>query len=154
MQITELLREEHIKTDLESDEKESAIAELLELLVATGDVPDRDAAYDAIMDRESKATTGIGDGVAVPHAKHECIDHLCLALGISPRGVEFDAIDGEAVALVFLILAEPDNPGPHVQTLAQVARLCQTPGFTRRLQNAASPREALQIITEFEETEE
>jgi mannitol/fructose-specific phosphotransferase system IIA component (Ntr-type) len=154
MQICGLLNERNIKVAMQSDEKESAVAELLELLVASGDVPDRDAAYDAVMDRESKATTGIGAGVAVPHAKDDSIGQLCLALGVAPHGVEFDAIDGEPVTLIFLILAEPDNPGPHVQTLAQVARLCQTPGFTRQLQGAASAREALQIIAEFEESEE
>jgi mannitol/fructose-specific phosphotransferase system IIA component (Ntr-type) len=154
MQICGLLTEKTIKVALESDEKESAVAELLELLVVAGDVSDRDGAYDAVMDRESKATTGIGAGVGVPHAKHESIEHLCLALGLAPQGVEFDAIDGEPVTLIFLILAEPDNPGPHVQTLAQVARLCQTPGFTRQLQNAGSADEALRIIAEFEEAQE
>jgi len=154
MQISELLREELIKADLESDQKESAIAEVLELLVASADVADRDGTYQALLDREDKGTTGIGGGVAVPHAKHESITHLSMALGLSRHGVEFDAIDGGPVNIVFLLLAEPDNPGPHVQALAQVARLCQTPGFCRRLCESQSAREALGIILEFEETEE
>ncbi len=154
MQILELLREEHVRIGLESDQKESAIAEVLELLVASGDVPDRDGAYDSLLEREDKGTTGIGQSVGVPHAKHESITHLCMALGVSRNGVEFDAIDGAPVHVIFLIMAEPNNPGPHVQCLAQVARLCQTPGFLRRLQAAGSTREALDLILEFEESEE
>jgi mannitol/fructose-specific phosphotransferase system IIA component (Ntr-type) len=154
MQISELLRQALIKADLESRDKESAIAELLELLVLSGDVTDRDGCYQALLDREDKGTTGIGDGIAVPHAKHESITHLSMALGLSKPGVEFEAIDGEPVSIVFLILAEPDNPGPHVQALAQVARLCQTPGFCQRLRGSQSAQEALGIIVQSEETEE
>lgn len=154
MQVSGLLREELTKVGVESDDKESAIAEVLELLVASGDVTDRDAAYDALLDREDKGTTGIGDGVGVPHAKHESITHLCMALGVSQNGVEFDAIDGAPVHVIFLIMAEPDNPGPHVQCLAQVARLCQTPGFLRRLREAGTAQDALNLILEFEESEE
>jgi len=154
MQISELLRQDLIKVDLESDEKEPAIAEVLELLVRSGDVTDRDGAYQALLEREEKGTTGIGDGLAVPHAKHPSITHLCVALGLSSHGVEFDAIDGEPVYVIFLILAEPDNPGPHVQALAQVARLCQTPGFCRRLRECRSSEEALKVIAEYEEPAE
>jgi mannitol/fructose-specific phosphotransferase system IIA component (Ntr-type) len=153
MQISELLRQDHIKVNLESEDKESVVAEVLELLVTSGDVTDRDGAYQALLDREEKGTTGIGGGVAVPHAKHTAITHLCLALGLSARGVEFDAIDGERAHVIFLLLAEPNNPGPHVQALAQVARLCQIPGFCRRLRDCASQKEVLDLILEFEETE-
>ena len=154
MQISGLLRNDLVKVGLESDEKESAIAEVLELLVASGDVTDRYAAYDALMEREGKGTTGIGEGVGIPHAKDESITHLVMALGVSPDGIEFDAIDGEPVTIVFLILAEIDNPGPHVEALAQVARLCQTPGSRRRLCQCRSSQEVLDVIVEFEEAEE
>lgn len=154
MQISELLRPDLVKVSLASQQKESVIAEVLELLVASADVTDRDGAYDALIDREGKGTTGIGDGVAVPHAKHESITHLSMALGLSPEGVDFDAIDGEPVYMIFLLLAEPDNPGPHVQALAQVARLCQTPGFCRRLCKCRSGQEALGVIVQYQETEE
>ena len=154
MQISELLRSDLVKVGLESDEKESAIAEALELLVASGDVTDRDAAYDALVEREGKGTTGIGEGVGIPHAKDESITRLVMALGTSTDGIEFDAIDGDPVTIMFLILAEIDNPGPHVEALAQVARLCQTPGFRRRLCQCRSSQEALDVIVEFEEVEE
>ena len=154
MQISELLRPGLVKVSLDSHEKESAIAEVLELLVASGDVTDRDAAYDALIDREAKGTTGIGDGLAIPHAKHESMTHLSMALGLSGSGVDFDAIDGEPVHIIFVLMAESDNPGPHVQALAQVARLCQTPGFCRRLRECRSGEEALGVIVQYEETEE
>ena len=154
MQVSELLRQELIKADLVSDDKESAIAEVLELLVTSADVTDRDGTYTALLDREDLGTTGIGEGVGVPHAKHDSITHLSMALAVCAHGVEFDAIDGKPVYVIFLILAEPDNPGPHVQALAEVARLCQAPGFCRRLREAASAEEILDIIVEFEDVEE
>jgi mannitol/fructose-specific phosphotransferase system IIA component (Ntr-type) len=151
MQISELLHQNHIKADLESKDKESAIAEVLELLVASGDVTDRDGAYHALLEREAKGTTGIGAGVAVPHAKHASITHLCLALGLSVGGVEFDAIDGQPARIIFLLLAEPNNPGPHVQALTQVARFCQTSGFCARLRECRSSEEALDLVRLAEE---
>jgi mannitol/fructose-specific phosphotransferase system IIA component (Ntr-type) len=84
--------------------------------------------------------------VAVPHAKHESIEKLVAALGISRRGVEFESLDGRPARAIFLLLARVDNPGPHVRALAEIARLVETPHFMDKLLGAKTPAEVLHII--------
>jgi mannitol/fructose-specific phosphotransferase system IIA component (Ntr-type) len=84
--------------------------------------------------------------VAIPHGKHASIPALTAALGISKKGIEFDAIDGEKVHLVFMLLARIDDPGPHVRALAEIARLVQTPGFYRKLTEAETAKEILDVL--------
>jgi len=146
MKLSDLLDEHVIKTNLESEDKEEVFAELVELLVRAGRIPNRDAALQAILAREEMATTGIGNGVAVPHGKDASVKTLTAALGISSDGIDYDAADGGPVYVVFLVLAEVSNPGPHVQCLGEIARLLMVPGFYDRLQRATSPEEALAAI--------
>ena len=146
MRIADILSEEVIKVNLESQEKSEVFAELIELLARARKISDRDAALRAIEEREAMGTTGIGRGIAIPHGKDSSIKHLTAALGISRQGIEYEAMDDQPVHLVFLVLAEANNPGPHVQCLAEIARLLQLPGFYKRLLEARSPREALDII--------
>ena len=150
MDLPSLIHEEHVKIPLEAFDKEEAIAELVELLVRTGDVEDREAVLDALLEREEKGTTGIGGGVAIPHAKHEDIDGVELAVGVSRDGIEFDAADGELVHLVFLVLAEAHNPGPNVEVLASIGHLMQMPGVYEKMVSAESSDELVQAIREVE----
>jgi len=146
MKLSDLLDESVVKVGLESQDKEEVFAEMVELLVRAGRIEDRDRALQAILAREAMATTGIGGGVAVPHGKDASVKTLTAALGISEEGIEYDATDGEPVHLVFMVLAEANNPGPHVQCLGEIARLLQIPGLYERLCQAKTPREALDII--------
>ncbi len=146
MKLSELLSADVIKVDLESTEKVEVFHELIEVLYRAGRVADRDAALKAILDREAMATTGIGSGIAVPHGKTPAIDALTVALGISEQGIDYDATDGEPVYVVFLVLAQVSNPGPHVQCLGEIARLLMVPGFCDRLRRATGPQEALDLI--------
>jgi len=116
------------------------------VLVRAGRVSDRSGVFDAVIQREAQQTTGIGGGVAVPHAKHESIQQLTAALGISRDGVDFDAVDDKPVNVVFLIMARVNDPGPHIQALAEIARLLQIPGFFRKLVEAGSSDEVLSAI--------
>jgi mannitol/fructose-specific phosphotransferase system IIA component (Ntr-type) len=146
MRLRDLVDESVVKVGLESLDKEECFEEVIDLLVRAGRLSDRAGALEAVRQRESQGTTGIGQGVAIPHGKHASIPSLTAALGISADGIEFDAIDGEPVRLVFLLLAPTDDPGPHVRALAEIARLVQTPGFYRKLTEAKSPAEALDIL--------
>ena len=154
MKIAELLTENLVKVDLESFEKEEVFEELIDLLVREKRITDRDAARQAIIERENKQSTGIGRGVAIPHGKCVAITQLTGALGISKGGLEYDSLDGEPVHLVFLLLAEDDNPGPHVEALAQISSLFRIPGFIERLIAAETPRELYDIIAAEESQEE
>ncbi|NQT86018.1 PTS sugar transporter subunit IIA [bacterium] len=146
MKLSELLDEDVILTTLESEDKEEAFAEMIEQLVRAGRITDREQALDAILTRERVATTGIGNGVAVPHGKNASVPQLSAALGLSADGIDYDAADEAPVHVVFLILAEANNPGPHVQCLGEIARLLQAPGFCDRLRQATSATDALAII--------
>jgi mannitol/fructose-specific phosphotransferase system IIA component (Ntr-type) len=146
MRLRDLLDESVVKVGLRSLEKEECFEEMIDLLVRAGRLSDRAGALAAVRQRELQGTTGIGQGVAIPHGKHASLPALTAALGTSPDGIHFDSIDGEKVHLVFMLLARQDDPGPHVRALAEIARLIQTPGFYRKLTAARSAREILDLL--------
>jgi len=146
MRLRDILDASSVKVGMVSTDKEEAVEELIDLLVRAGRLSDRSASIEAVMERESQQTTGIGSGVAVPHAKHESIEKLTAALGISSQGIEFDSVDDKPVHLVFLIMARVDDPGPHIQALAEIARLLQIPGFYRKLIESESEADLLALI--------
>jgi len=151
MKLSNLLNTNTIKVGLEAADKEEAFEEMVDLLVRAGAVTDREAALRALHAREDEQTTGIGNGIGIPHAKDPSIEKLVLGLGTSEDGIEFDAVDGEPIHLVFLVLARTGNPGPHVEALAEIARLIQTPGFYRKVCEARTPEEAMALVREEEE---
>ena len=146
MRLRDLLDSSVVKLDMTAGEKEEAIEELVDLLVRAGRVTDRKGVIEALLAREAQQTTGIGNGVAVPHAKHTSIPTLTAALGISQKGVEFDSVDDKPAQVVFLIMARVNDPGPHVLALAEIARLLQIPGLYRRLVQAKTNEELLGVI--------
>ncbi len=146
MRLRGLIDESAVKVGLESLDKEECFEEMIDLLVRADRILDRAGALEAIRQREAQGTTGIGQGVAIPHGKHPAISSLTAALGTSADGLEFDAVDGDPVHVVFLLLAPVNDPGPHVRALAEIARLVQTPGFYRKLIEAETAAEALDIL--------
>lgn len=150
MRLRDLLDESVVKVGLESVDKEECFEELVDLLVRSGRLSSRDAALAAVSARESTATTGIGKGCAIPHGKDPSIRTLTVAIGTSETGVEFDAVDGGLVHLVVLILANANEPGPHVRALSEVVRLLRLPGFYNTLVSARSARALLDAIAEAE----
>ena len=150
MRLHDLLDESAVKLGLESLDKEECFEEMVDLLVRNGRIADREGALEAILEREVEQTTGIGKGIAVPHGKHPAIDNLVAALGVSEKGIEFDASDGEPVHLVFLLLAGDGAAGPHLQALAEIGHLATTPGFYKRMIAAETSQEILDILDEEE----
>ncbi|KPJ75423.1 MAG: hypothetical protein AMK72_10170 [Planctomycetes bacterium SM23_25] len=146
MRLRDLIDESVVKVGLESLDKEECFEEMIDLLVRAERLADRAGALEAIRQREAQGTTGIGQGVAIPHGKHASISSLTAALGVSADGIEFDSIDGDPAHVVFLLLAPVNDPGPHVRALAEIARLVQTPGFYRKLTEAESAAEVLDIL--------
>lgn len=146
MRIYDLLNESVVKVGLESIDKEECFEEMIDLLVRDGRITDRAAALNAIIEREGQGTTGIGNGVAIPHGKHESITQLVAALGVSQEGIEFDAADNEPAHLVFMLLAKINEPGQHIQALAEISRLLLVPGFYRKIIEAGTAREIIEII--------
>jgi len=146
MILLELIEESLIKTDIESQDKEELFEELLDLLVRAKKVKDRRAALEALWERERKGSTDIGKGVAIPHAKTNAVDELVAAVGISRKGIDYESEEDEPIHLIFLILATENNPGLHIEALANIATLVETPGFCGKLLGAGTAKEALDII--------
>lgn len=153
MNLLSLLEERVVKVPLEAAEKEEAICELLELLVRAGKVTDRQGVLEALYERERKDTTGIGGGIAIPHAKHPDLKGVELAIGVSRQGVEFDAVDDEPVYVVFLVVAEAHNPAPNVEVLADIGNIMQVPGVYEKLKSALSASEVIRAIQEAQQEE-
>ena len=150
MRLWDLLDESVVKVGLESVDKDECFAELLDLIARAGRVSDRGAALAAIRKREAEGTTGIGSGFAVPHGKDASIQGLCVALGTSAQGIEFDAVDDQPVHVVVLILASVAEPGKHIQVLAEVVRLLRLPNFKASLLKAQSGQALLDALDRAE----
>ncbi|MCK7483150.1 MAG: fructose PTS transporter subunit IIA [Candidatus Moduliflexus flocculans] len=146
MALIDLIREEVVRVPLAAQNKEGIIRELVEVLAAAGTVSDPAAAARAVLDREAKGSTGLEEGVAVPHGKTAAVESLAIAVGIAPRGVDFAALDGKPSNLFFLILAPPDQSGPHIEALAEIARLCRSKAFCRTLASSRDAKEAVGLF--------
>lgn len=150
MRIYDVLDESLIKVGLSSIDKEECFEEMVDVLVRSGRISDRTSALEALRYREAQCTTGIGRGIAIPHGKHPSITGLVAVLGISSDGIEFDAVDGEPVHLVLMLLSTTNDPGPHIRALAETSRLLIIPGFYRKIIGAKTSREILDIINSEE----
>ncbi len=148
MALVELIEESVVKVPLVSTRKNDIIRELIEVLEKAGKISDPEKIYSAVLDRESKGSTGLEEGIAVPHAKTTAVQDLTLAIGIAPRGVDFAALDGKPSQLFFLMLAPPDQSGPHIEALAEIARATRSKAFCRLLTAAQSPAEVVELFKE------
>lgn len=146
MALYELLDTDSILPDLRAETKETAIEELVDALERAGRVSDRNAVLDAVFERERAMSTGLEDGLAVPHAKSGAVSTLTAALGIKRGGLDFESADGKPTKIIFLLIAELNNPGPHVRALAKLARLLSDPEVRAALINAKTAQEILEIM--------
>ena len=154
MTIMEFLDERAVTTGLAAHQgKEAVIQELVKLLVAAGSIKERDVnkLVQTLMKRESLGSTGIGQGVAIPHGKCDCVDRLVAAFGISRTGVNFDALDGEPVTIFFLLVAPEDSAGPHLKALARISRLLKDKHFRDSLRAAKDEKALAKIIRDEDE---
>ena len=148
MKLSEILSENGIKTTLEAEEKLEAIEELIDLLISEHEVSlrDRDEIIDAVFTRERSISTGVGEGVAIPHGSIECVDEIVGAIGISKDGIDFDSFDGEPVYIVLLLLVPKNSFGKHIKTLAHIARTLSQSTIREQIQAAESPDEVFDLI--------
>ncbi len=151
MRITDFLKEEAIIIGMKSEDKAGSLKELLAALEKNGQIKDQAQMLDALIEREKLGSTGIGQGIAVPHTKTDQIENLVGALGISQKGVEFESLDGEPVHIIFLVLAPTKATGIHLKALAKIARLLKDRVFRNSLKSARDAAEAPNIIKEDEE---
>ena len=147
MRLTEILKPANIKIPLEAKTKADAIAELVGVLAASGDVTDAKKVLDAVMEREATRTTGIGNGLAIPHGKCTGTTDLVMAIGRAATPIDFQAIDGRPVSIIWMLASPPDKTGPHIHALARISRLMTLDKFRAALLAAKTEKEAFDIIT-------
>jgi PTS system nitrogen regulatory IIA component len=150
MQILDFLSVDSIKLTMESKNKKDAIKELVEVLVKSGKVKDKKKMIQTLMEREDLGSTGIGQGIAIPHGKSDTVSDLAAAFGVSADGVSFDSLDGEPVNIFFLLVAPEGAAGAHLKALARISSLLKDKYFRKSLLSAQSPEEVIKIIQEEE----
>ena len=151
MRLTDILKPENIKLPLASTEKTAAIEELIDLLDANGEVRDLERVRTAVLEREATRSTGFGNGVAIPHGKTDGVDRLVMAIGRTRSPIEFGAIDGKPVELLWLLASPTDKTGPHITALGRVSKIMLNPAVRKRLMSAKSAREFYDAIVEQDE---
>ena len=151
LKIAEMLDPSAIVAELQGGSKDEILAELTDVLLVANPGLSRGEVLRVLQERERLGSTGIGDGVAIPHGKLKNIDHQLIAFGLSGRGVEFDAMDGKPARLFFLLLAPEDSVGIHLKTLARISKLLKASHARERLQSAADRQQIYSIIAEEEE---
>jgi len=150
MDMSQLLRKELIKLEIDSQDKESAIKELVELMRNSAEVADADLFLHDVYAREQLGSTGVGEGIALPHARSQGIQKLIIAFGRSTKGLNFDALDANPVQLIFLIGTPKDDVGNYLKTLAHLSRLLKKEYFRKKLLAAVSCDEVLEVFKEIE----
>ncbi len=150
MQILEILSIDNIKMTLESKNKKDVIKELVDVLVKSGKIKDKKRMVQILMEREELGSTGIGQGIAIPHGKSDTVSELTAAFGLSQEGISFDALDGESVNIFILLVAPEGAAGQHLKALARISSLLKDKYFRKSLLSAKSPEEIVKIIQEEE----
>ena len=151
MILQDVLLPEFIKVDIEAEDKDEAFEELVAYYCQAVDSNAHDEILNAIMKRETKMSTGIHKGIAVPHGKTSAVNTLRGVLGISRKGVQYDALDGVPVYLLFLIISPLEDSEKYLRLLKHLAELMEIPQFQSELQAQKDPQSAFKIIRKFEE---
>ena len=148
MKIVDFLNEKAITADLKSTSKEGVIRELVDLLAKAEGIRNKEDLVKVLLNREALGSTGIGQGVGIPHGKTDSVKRLVAAFGVCHQGVNFDALDGEPVYLFFLLVAPEDSAGPHLKGLARISRLLKDKYFRESLKSLTDEKTILKLIRE------
>lgn len=153
MKLSDFVVRDAILVDLQATGKEDAIREIVRSLVQAGSLADADAEgiIRAIMNREELGSTGIGQGVAVPHTRHQKVDRLVGTVALSRKGVDFAALDGEPVDILFLLVSPPNQPGDHLRALENISRHLKDERFVNFLRQAKTRADVEDLIDEADQ---
>ncbi|MFZ9881202.1 MAG: PTS sugar transporter subunit IIA [Phycisphaerales bacterium] len=150
MRILEILSPTSIKVPLASTEKHAALDELVELLAANGLCADPISVKRAVWEREVQRSTGIGEGLAIPHGKCAAMPNLVLAIGKPPTPLEFGSIDKKPVQLIILLVSPPEKKDEHIQALGKISKIMTSPEFRQRAYAAQTAQELYGLFREAE----
>ncbi|MCP4396255.1 MAG: PTS sugar transporter subunit IIA [bacterium] len=150
LNLSSILSPDCIQLDLRASDKKEAIQELVGLFVAAGQLDDSDDLANELLAQEKRVSTGIGDGIAIPHKLTKCASRTMIAFGRKNDGLNFEALDRQPVYLLFLILGPPHKVTEHLQVLSKLSRLLHNRNLRQHLFDAQQPNEILEIICRYE----
>ncbi|MDW8699109.1 fructose-specific PTS transporter subunit EIIC [Streptococcus suis] len=146
MKIQDVLRKDIMLLDLQATSKEAVIDEMIASLVDKGYVTDFDVFKTGIMNREAQTTTGLGDGIAMPHAKNAAVKEATVLFAKSNKGVDYASLDGQPTDLFFMIAAPEGANDTHLAALAELSKYLMKPGFADKLRGVSSPEEVISVF--------
>lgn len=146
MKIMDFLDQDSVIVDLKASDKKLAIVELVEVLKNKKKVKKTDEVIDVVLEREKLGSTGIGQGVAIPHGKTDALQEQIGVLGISQKGIEFNSLDGEPVHIIFLLVGPVEVMGQHLKALSRISRLFKDKFLRQAIRNATMVEEVVKII--------
>lgn len=150
MRIIDLLKEESIDLNGKAGSKPEVIDKMVELMTKNGNIKDKEQYKKGVLAREEESTTGIGEGIAIPHAKSDAVERAGLAAMVIKDGVDYDSLDGQPVHLIFLIAAPNTKDNVHLEVLSKLSMLLMDETFVEHLRSAKSKKEFLNYIDEAE----
>lgn len=148
MSLLKYLTLDSVTTDLPGETKEEIIRSLLDIIIKTGKVQDPQRALDSILARENKMSTGMENGIAIPHGKTDAVEELLAAVGITKEPVDFKSLDGKPCRIFIMTLSPSHRTGPHIQFLSEISQLLRSEEKRNKLLAAADSREIMQILAE------
>lgn len=151
MKLSEILNEYDIIPDLQAIDKNGVLEELTETISSREPDIDKAALVKVLVERERLGSTGIGDGVAIPHGKLSSVRHPIVSFGRSLKGLDFDSMDGQPAYLFFLIVAPENSSGFHLQVLAKIAKILKSGSFRKKLMEAGNRVEIYKTIIQTDE---
>ena len=152
MKILDVLLKEAILSDLKANDKKGVLEELVTPVARIADI-NHDYLVKVLMERERLGSTGIGEGIGIPHGKVKDLESLVLGFGLSKKGVDFDSMDGRPAHIFFLLLTPENSTGLHLKLLARISRILKNDLFKQKLLGATNRDEIYSIIQEEEEEE-
>ena len=152
MQLDQILNSGYINESLQAKNKTEALQELVKTIIDGGLKLDPSVVLEVLQQREKLGSTGIGDGVAIPHGKIPALEELVVAFGRSKEGISFDAIDGKPVHLFFLLLAPENSAGQHLKALAKISKMLKVVNFRKTLMEGKSRGDLYKIIIAQDQT--
>ena len=150
MQLNQILKIEFINANLSARNKDEALAELINTIIQGGIKLKHSSIIEILKQRENLGSTGIGDGVAIPHGKIPELDEIIVAFGRSMEGIPFNSLDGKPVHLFFLLLAPENSSGQHLKILAKISKMLKDVDFRKKLLKAKSQSDLYKIILDQE----
>lgn len=149
--IYEILPESQISLNLKSRTKEESLKEIVALMESSPHILDKDDLLENLMERERLETTGIGDGIALPHARTDSVDQLVIGFGRSEEGIEYDSLDGKLVHILFFIAAPKTSSTKVLKVLAKISRLLNKENFRKSLLSATTKQDIQELLRSREE---